>query len=974
MVQQVSLKMHRISIVISLALIASLSLFLPDANRITAACVVQPNEKQEQTSKHTYASAAAPLFKKYCNSCHNSEDVEGGLSLTTPKEISQGGENGPALLPGNAKASRMIRMIAGELEPRMPPDDMPGPSEKELQQLMSWIDDGAKIDARSSLNPQKLIVPDVETKVSTDPVTDLSWSPDGKWIAVARYQRVDILSGKTKKLLFQLKDHPGKVNSVSFSSDSRFLLAATGVTGLKGMAVEWDLETRKKRQVYEGHSDVIYTAEFSPDSSMVATAGYDRKIVLWKRAAGNEKAQVIRQLTGHNGAIYDLEFSSKGAVLASASGDQTVKLWNSQTGERLDTLGQPLKEQFVARFHPTSDYVLGAGRDNRIRLWRLVSRSKSAINPLLISRFAHEASIIALAFSRDGSLLVSSAEDRTIKVWSGTGIELITSLPGQKDIAYGLALSPENELAVGRLDGSVDFYRLSGNQIQPSLAAKELDLVPSVVPNSTAGQPLASINEQEPNSSVSSAQTIKLPATIQGTLDSTPDQRQVAELADADIFRFQANQGETWVFETNASRSKSPADTKIQILDLEGNPVQRAKLQAVRDSYFTFRGKDANTSDDFRVHNWEEMELNELLYCNGEIVRLFLYPRGPDSGFKVYPGFGTRHNFYDTTPVAHALQEPCYIVKAFSPDSVLTPNGLPVFNLYYENDDDAKRKLGSDSKLFFTAPQKGEYLVKVSDSRGFQGPQYKYSLTIRSAQPDFSVGFSGKKMTLMRGSGREFNVNVNRVDNFNGAVDVLFENLPEGIYLPEKITIEENHFQAFGSGFASAKAPQPTPEQISKIKITAVAKINGKEVRKDLGQMQELKLLDSPKIQARIVPSISGLTPEQTEKIFSDENNKPIVLNIRPGTTISASLIIKRLNHGGDVDFGNADSGRNLPHGVFVDNIGLNGLRIIKGQGDAREVFITAAKWVPPQTRLFHLKANNVGGETTVPVLLNVVK
>ena len=73
----------------------------------------------------------------------------------------------------------------------------------------------------------------------------------------------------------------------------------------------------------------------------------------------------------------------------------------------------------------------------------------------------------------------------------------------------------------------------------------------------------------------------------------------------------------------------------------------------MRDSWFTFRGKDSNTSDDFRVQNWREMELNEYLYANGEVVKLWHYPRGPDSGFKVYPGFGNRYAFFNTTALAH---------------------------------------------------------------------------------------------------------------------------------------------------------------------------------------------------------------------------------------------------------------------------------------------------------------------------------
>lgn len=915
----------------------------------------------------SFQKSVVPVFKKYCLSCHNSEDNEGGLSLSTAAEIAEGGENGPALLPGNAKSSRMVRMMLDQLDPKMPPDDMAGPTQKELAGLMAWIDEGARIGKDISLAPTKLTVPNVDSRVATDPITDLAWSPDGSKIAIARYQRVEILDGSSKKLLFELKDHPGKVNSVAFSPDSKYLLASTGITGLKGLAIEWDLETQSKVGQYAGHSDVAYSAVFSPNQQTVATAGYDRKILIRKRSDGSDKATKSLTLKGHNGAIYDLQFSQSSQVLASASGDQTVKLWDVKSGKRLDTLGQPLKEQFVTQYHPNGRFLIGAGRDNRIRLWQVDPNSTSAVNPLKISRFAHEASIIGLAYSKDGSLLVTSAEDQTIKVWTGDSIELVSTLAGQSDVAYGIALSPQNELAVGRMDGSLDFYSLANPAVSTTDQKSSDFKAPPIASNKSVASPLPVVAEIEPNNDVQKAQPIKLPTKVTGKLF-----RQ-GESADSDYFLFEAQQGETWVFETNAARSKSPVDTKIAILTADGQRVPRLKLQAVRDSYFTFRGKDANTSDDFRVHNWEEMELNEYLYCNGEIVKLFLYPRGPDSGFKVYPGFGARHNFFDTTPTAHALQEPCYIVKAYAPDAKLSPNGLPTFDVFYENDDDAQRKLGSDSKLYFTAPAAGKYLVRVRDARNFQGEKFTYELTVRSAKPDFNVSFGGKKMTAKRGSGREFGLNATRIDNFNGPIEVLFENVPAGIRLPEKMTIQENHYKAFGSFFIASDAKQPTPEQIQNIKITAEATIAGKRVRKDLGKIAELKLEDSPRIQARLVHAYSKLSDKEKANLFT-EMAPPVELVIQPGQTISASLVVKRNKHGGDIDFGNAESGRNLPHGVYVDNIGLNGLRIIKGQGDVREVFITAAQWVPEQDRLFHLRANNIDGETTAPVLLKVRK
>jgi hypothetical protein len=172
------------------------------------------------------------------------------------------------------------------------------------------------------------------------------------------------------------------------------------------------------------------------------------------------------------------------------------------------------------------------------------------------------------------------------------------------------------------------------------------------------------------------------------------------------------------------------------VLDAAGRPVEQVVLQATRDSWFTFRGKDSTQSGDFRLQNWMEMELDEYLYANGEVVRLWRYPQGPDSGFAVYPGNGNRQTFFGTSAVTHALGEPAWIVEPLPPGSQPVPNGLPVFPVFYDNDDESTRRLGSDSQLTFVPPADGEYVARVTDVRGFGGPRdHHYTLGIRRPNP-----------------------------------------------------------------------------------------------------------------------------------------------------------------------------------------------------------------------------------------------
>src|SRR5690606_36141169 len=144
---------------------------------------------------------------------------------------------------------------------------------------------------------------------------------------------------------------------------------------------------------------------------------------------------------------------------------------------------------------------------------------------------------------------------------------------------------------------------------------------------------------------------------------------------------------------------------------------------------------DTNNAD-VRVKNWEEMELNEYLYIQGEVCKIFRMPQGPDSGFQFYTAGSKRRGYFDTTATAHALDDPAYIVEPHAPGTALIPNGLPTFLIHYDNDDDAARALGTDSRLTFTAAADGEYLVRVTDTRGFGTPRHAYRLMLREPRPD----------------------------------------------------------------------------------------------------------------------------------------------------------------------------------------------------------------------------------------------
>ncbi|MEK6235920.1 MAG: hypothetical protein N2C14_14525, partial [Planctomycetales bacterium] len=201
------------------------------------ACVSSPAVAAEPASPD-YTRDVAPLLKKYCVGCHNDDDPEGKLSLETFAAARKGGKHGPALLPRDASASRMIRMLTGELKPAMPPEDESQPTAEEVSVLSRWIDSGAK-GPEGVEPPEVLLVPKIPAAKSSPPVTALAFSPNGKILAVAGFGEVKLTDASDRRVLRVLKTGPGKINDLRFTSSGKQLILAGGITGLRGQASVW---------------------------------------------------------------------------------------------------------------------------------------------------------------------------------------------------------------------------------------------------------------------------------------------------------------------------------------------------------------------------------------------------------------------------------------------------------------------------------------------------------------------------------------------------------------------------------------------------------------------------------------------------------------------------------------------------------------------------------------------------------------
>lgn len=96
-----------------------------------------------------FIDVVLPIFETHCYECHHhgSGTMKGGLALDLRAGLLLGGGSGPAIVPGNPDASRLIQAVEyRDLE--MPPKERL--SDAQIQALRRWIEDGA-VDPREGV-------------------------------------------------------------------------------------------------------------------------------------------------------------------------------------------------------------------------------------------------------------------------------------------------------------------------------------------------------------------------------------------------------------------------------------------------------------------------------------------------------------------------------------------------------------------------------------------------------------------------------------------------------------------------------------------------------------------------------------------------------------------------------------------------------------------------------------------------------
>ena len=117
----------------------------------------QPSDKVD------FSTQIKPILNKNCITCHGGVKKNGGFSLLFEAEAFVNTESGkPAIIPGNAAGSEMIKRLHEEDPELRMPYEKPKLSTEEIELLTRWVDQGAEWGQHWAYSlPEEVIVPAV---------------------------------------------------------------------------------------------------------------------------------------------------------------------------------------------------------------------------------------------------------------------------------------------------------------------------------------------------------------------------------------------------------------------------------------------------------------------------------------------------------------------------------------------------------------------------------------------------------------------------------------------------------------------------------------------------------------------------------------------------------------------------------------------------------------------------------------------
>jgi WD40 repeat protein len=285
------------------------------------------------------------------------------------------------------------------------------------------------------------------------------FAPDGSRLALARQDgRIDLWDIVADKHLSTLNEGGGGFRlGVAISDDSSIV-----VTGTAGPAARvWNARTGKHIADLAGDAADFNTVFISPDSRRIVTLSGDGLAFVWDARSATKLAQFSAPRTRRD-------------ILSSADGNHIVSVGSTPQTVIFETGAWRVKNSIggaaptiATAFSPDSQRLITAV-GAVATVWEVASGQK------LAELRGHTADIDDARFSPDGTMILTVAKDKTIRLWNTANATAIASLGGDANALATGQFSPDGKHVVTISDNHLaSLWRAEDGSLISQLGAEK---------------------------------------------------------------------------------------------------------------------------------------------------------------------------------------------------------------------------------------------------------------------------------------------------------------------------------------------------------------------------------------------------------------------------------------------------------------------------------------------------------------------
>jgi WD40 repeat protein len=215
--------------------------------------------------------------------------------------------------------------------------------------------------------------------------------------------------------------------------------AKAGQGDLPQRPADWRFAAFRRLRTIPAHFNPVSAASFSPDGARLFTSGFDGTVKIWDPRTG----QPMGALAGHNQRVGGVHIFADGA-LAVTGGDHTIRVWHLPDGRALRTIDAESPQVFAVDVSPDGKSIV-AGLAGLARVFSLEGAPLASL-PHGGQR------VLSVAFSPDGSRIVTGGDDGTVKIWLAADGSLGRTLQGHTGAVDRVAVAPDGQLLASASD------------------------------------------------------------------------------------------------------------------------------------------------------------------------------------------------------------------------------------------------------------------------------------------------------------------------------------------------------------------------------------------------------------------------------------------------------------------------------------------------------------------------------------------